>query len=313
MGLESGTMNPIPSILPTEVVILIFHEACSISPTFCRSLSQTSIWTRRLALPHLWSTLLITKLNTAYSIPNILRQPVAALSDPPFIPASHVRSLWIDPVSKKTIDIFTICAKISHIALQEDNFYWLIHSSSAGSPYSSVASAVIAAKPDLQLFILNARKPNWHLKQFVPMPPEFPSPLFSKIRRLWIGKIGAYGPVQLNLEHFTRLTHVAVPYHNPAIQRLPSILHLLEYPGIVCLVVVLLTDLLTEEQCDEGLRWVVETRKLQPKLLALPLRHDMLRVHWEEGLSPGQSVWEKATAFTGFLDISCSNSTVEPS
>ncbi|KAF5309235.1 hypothetical protein D9619_012716 [Psilocybe cf. subviscida] len=301
------------SILPTEIVILICDEACRISPTFCLSLSQTSTWTRRLAMPHLYSTVIITKLRTAYSIPSILQPPAAVLSDPSLAPASHVRNLWIGPVSKKTVDIFTLCENVSHLAVPEDNFYWLIHSSSQGNPDSGVTSAIIASKPDIELFILNTRKPIWHVRQLVPVPPELPSPLFGKIRRLWIGKTGGYDSGGLHFPHFTRLTHIAVPYHNPSIQRLPSILHLLEHPSIVCLVLILLTDLLEEEAYDDGLRWVVETRKLQPKLLALPFRHESLRTHWEEGLCPGQSVWEKAVIFTNFLNISRSGPAAERS
>lgn len=295
------------SNLPTEIVISILHEACRISPNFCLSLSQTSIWTRRLAMPHLYFTIIITKLPTAYSILKILEQPVVALSDSSFIPAPHVRSLWIGPASKKTVDIFIACKSLTHVALQEDNFYWLIHSSTQGVAGSETTIDTISSKPDLELFILNARKPFWHASQLAFLPPAPSSPFFAKIRRLWLGKTGAYDSGGLYLQHFTRLTHVAVPYLNPSIQRLPSILRLMEHPGIVCIVVVLLTDLLKEASYDEGLNWVIETRKLHPKLLVLPLRHESLRTHWEEALCPGQSVWEKAAVFTNLLDISQSD------
>ncbi|KAF8905773.1 hypothetical protein CPB84DRAFT_564819 [Gymnopilus junonius] len=287
--------------LPTELVVDIFHYACCLSTSFSSALCQLSTWTRKIALPYLFLTVIIKKLGNKQGFTKVLNQGPSHPSTPDFKPKDYVESLWLEAVSNRTLSIFRACDNLVNLALPVDNLMWLVYSSSpAMHTLSPLSPRAITRKKDLHLLILNAKKPNWSLREAVNNDPTLTSPFFAKVTHLRIGLVGPY-ITHLELAHFTRLTHIAIPYHQPEYQNLSDLLRVFDFPSTICLVVVLLTDMLYDTQYQEAVDWVKRTRVTNPKVYVVTSRQPDLQSEWEEEARHGLSIWDKAERFTHVL------------
>ncbi|KAF8959446.1 hypothetical protein BDZ97DRAFT_1395061 [Flammula alnicola] len=303
MSIDNGLSAELATLtLPLELVDHILQYACILSTSFCLALSQLSKWTRQLALPYLYSTIIIKKLRTATVLPHILQTTPYHSPIPAFLPKVHVRSLWIEAVSNRTLEFFRYCDNASNIALNNDNFLWLVQASSSAQnrmPFLSgqLSGQSILRKPDLHLLMLDAKRPDWSL---APLADSDPSPLFNKITHLRIGRIGPYTS-HLDLAHFKRLSHIAIPYHFPQQQPLSELLRVFDFPSTIFLVVVLVKDALSELEYRNALEWIIETRTANPKVYAIASEDQDLQKEWEEEARRGLDIWSKAEMFTQTL------------
>ncbi|KAF8164746.1 hypothetical protein B0H34DRAFT_209582 [Crassisporium funariophilum] len=293
------------SDLPPELIHHIFIYGSIISTSFCLTLCRLSAWTRKLALPYLYSTAVLRTFNSSHAFTSDI-QNIPLLPPPQmFYPHCYVRSLWITAVSNRVLDIFKLCDNLTNLALDVDNFLWLVHGSSkARTRLNVLPNSVIHRKGDIHLLIIAAKARDWHQAHYVPTDPALTSPIFKKISHLRIGTIGSYC-THLDLAHLTRLSHIAIPYHQPEEQDLSQLLRLFEIPSMCFIVVVPLTDLLSSTQFTDALNWVATTRVHNSKVYVLPSRQDVLQLEWEQEARYGQSIWDKAEIFTKHLNSIC--------
>ncbi|CAA7269166.1 unnamed protein product [Cyclocybe aegerita] len=154
---------------------------------------------------------------------------------------------------------------------------------------SFLAASSIRRKPDMKLLILKADSPSWSSARVAPDESKA-SPFFDKITHLRLGLVGHYS-THLDIAHFKRLTHVAIPYQGPQGGQLNDTLRIFDLPATMFLVIVLLTDLLTVNHYQEALVWLAKTRITNSKVYAIPSRTDRLQREWEEEttLTPPQA------------------------
>ncbi|KAF8192955.1 hypothetical protein BJ912DRAFT_961518 [Pholiota molesta] len=253
--------------LPPELVDHILRYACILSPSFCLVLSQTSSWARKLALPYLYSTMILKDVRTTKLVwENMVKRPIddQALG-------YHVRSVWTKFVCEKFLDIFRRCDQLSKLALREQDFRFIIYLSSVQLPTSElyISEQTISCKPDIHLLIFSARNGSWSFPPPDAMLGLPVSPFYSKITHLRLGQMGPYE--YRNLAHLTRLSHIAFPYHLPREQFLPNLL-----AGAL-----------------HALKWVVDMRKKSHRVSAVLSKLDDLQMEWEEEARYGLSIWEK--------------------
>lgn len=82
---------------PHELVCEVFHHAARLSTDFCLALCHLSSWTRGLALPHLYSTVIlkIRKANDSF-LKCIMNTPLSIIR-PSLEPLkAAVRGLWVE-------------------------------------------------------------------------------------------------------------------------------------------------------------------------------------------------------------------------
>ncbi|PPQ72053.1 hypothetical protein CVT26_006736 [Gymnopilus dilepis] len=282
--------------LPTELVIDIFVHGCELSTEISLALSQVSTWARKIALPYVYQTVVIKNHATKQAFAKTLNQRSIQAPHPDFRPKDYVQSLWLEAVSNRTLTIFSSCDNLVNLALPADNMMWLVYSSSPASSanvMSMLPPRTITRKKDLHVLILNAKNPKWSLRNNVSNNPAHTSPFFAKVTHLRIGLVGPYN-THLDLAHFTRLTHIAVPYHQPEDQNLSDLLRVFDFPATVFLVVVLLRDMLSDTQYQKAIDWVRQTRVTNPKVYVVTSRHSDLQSEWEEEARRGFSIWDKA-------------------
>lgn len=292
------------SQLPMELITYILCDACLLSTSFCTALSDLSKWTRTLALPFLYRTIVIKKQGPSAAFSQLVSEIPIYSPQPHFKPKDHVKNLWVSAVSNRVLAIFEVCDNVVNLALHAENFLWLVHASTS-NPSSDFSTSVlrprsITRKSDLDVLIISAKKPNWSLINFVPSGNLPSSPVFAKITHLRIGSIGSYSSY-LELAHFKRLTHIAVPYHRPGIHHLQQLLRVFDFPATVFLVVVFMTDEITDENYEAGLRWIAHVRSTNPKVYAVPAQLCNLQQEWEDEVRGGLSIWNRAENFTEAL------------
>ncbi|KJA18183.1 hypothetical protein HYPSUDRAFT_45501 [Hypholoma sublateritium FD-334 SS-4] len=299
MDAANSSQDDFSAILPPEIVDHIFRYACILSTSFCLALCESSSWTRKLAIPYLYSTIVVTKLRKAMTLSAALGLQLVNSPIPNFVPKAHVRSIWIEPVSNMTLHIFRTCDVLLNLAITEDNLNWIIHSSSpATARLSILQERTITRKQDLHLLLIDAKRRYW--SQAMLASSANPSPFFTKVTHLRLGKMGSYS-THLNIAHFTRLSHIAVPFHRPQDQCLDDLLELFDLPSVMVVVVVILIDLLSEEDLDESLRWIVEHRAVKRSAYCVLSRSQDLRKEWEEEARNGMNIWDRAVRCTESL------------
>ncbi|KAJ3561257.1 hypothetical protein NP233_g10304 [Leucocoprinus birnbaumii] len=284
--------------LPTEVVEHVFHCGCSTFSELCLTLCLVSSWTRRLALPHLYS---IVKLETQASLVAFHRAiaqgmtSVHSESDTRFPPPRlHVRSLWIVPISNVVVDIFNACKNLERLSVHEENLMWLIR-----PPLGPNASALPAVTPSLpssnkklRLWIVKGRTHRFYPLDSISM--TLPSPFLDKITHLVLDGSTGYNILK-NMKLCNRLTHLAVSYDGSPSQNLESLavaLRVAPKRDVINCVLILLVDVLTPSKRMETMKWVNEVN-LKRKIKVLPLRSGGLETAWEEEMN-GADLWEKA-------------------
>lgn len=278
---------------PPELVQEIFHYGAQISTTFCVTLCSVSKWTRTLALPHLYATVIVGGLRKSAKFVAALREPP---SDLVLKLGSHpglaVHNLLIEAVSNAVVFIFRTCDNLTHIALHSDNLLWLFHSSSAQGTFL-ISSDDIARKPDLDLTITTiAKGADWSGARFVnPNTPT--SPLFSKITRIRLPVVDTYAG-NVTISHFPRLTHLAIPFCFPThdLSQLP----VMEHPSLEVLVVVIVADLVKDVDRLRLEDWIKEINRREQSLRVTLVESDSLRWKggWENEVRGGKSIWDAA-------------------
>ncbi|KJA18192.1 hypothetical protein HYPSUDRAFT_145328 [Hypholoma sublateritium FD-334 SS-4] len=288
--------------LPPEIVDHIFRYACVLSTSFCLALSQSSVWTREIAIPYLYSTIVVTKKHTAMLLPAVLRHTPINSPIPNFLPQTHVRSIWLEPMSDKTLHIYRSCDSLCNLALSQDNFNWIVFILYASSLRLSVLpQQTNGRKQDFHLLIITVKSENWSNAVYAKGRKPPPS-IFNKITHLRIGQIGSYS-THLDIAHLTRLSHIAIPFHDPQKQVLNDLLGLLDMTSVTVLVVVILTDQLSESEIQESLEWIVEQRRLERTIYGVLSKSEDLRKEWEEEARNGTNIWDRAVRYTESLSI----------
>lgn len=247
----------------------------------------TSTWTRHLALPYLYSTLVFKKIPLKF-YRQVMHENVIGSSIPGFCPTDHIRSVWITYTDPLLLNILRKCTNLSNLALRELNFRHIV---------DFISEEDVSDKPDVHLLILNARYADWS-------HPVHHSPFYRKITHLRAGLIMSYSPRHLDLAHFSRLSHLAVSYHIPGQQPLRNLLRVFDdISSQLTLVVVIMTEFLTDAERRGALKWVFDVRQNTQNVYAVLSQADNLRNEWEEEVRNGLSIWDKAKSFTQSLSL----------
>ncbi|PPQ84614.1 hypothetical protein CVT25_015711 [Psilocybe cyanescens] len=283
---------------PPELINEIFHYGCILSTSFSLALCQISSWTRRLALPYLYSTAVIKKHANTRSLSLALTPKFTPICPPSphFAPKDSVESLWVEAVSNTIVTIFRSCPNIRNIALPPDNVLWLAYASSQGNQSYTFLPINPSDKPNLHLLLTEAYDESI-LTQFPYANIALNNPFFDRITHLRIGKLGRYSAL-VDIAQYENLTHIAIPYHLPQKQSLSDLPELFTFPSVMLLVVVILTDLLSAAKCEEAIAWVRNIRVSNPKVYAVTSQYHNLQAEWEEEVRRGVSIWDKAERFT---------------
>ncbi|KAF9530950.1 hypothetical protein CPB83DRAFT_904934 [Crepidotus variabilis] len=291
--MDTDRMIPLTLSLPPELRQHVLRYACILSTSFCVALSNLSSWTRTLALPYLYTTIVVKKYAMSASFWLAISKPLPVAQLPDFRPSACVKSLWIAPVSNTIVKIFSRCENIVNFALPAENLHWLVHSTSM-EPLTTWGQR-IKNRMDYQVLVLEAKRATWSLAHLADETQK--TPFFDAVTHLRIAAVGSYS-THLELAHFKRLSHIAIPYHRPDIHNLPDLLRIFDFPATIFLVVVLVTDQISSADYQSALDWVLQIRTTNQKVYVLDSHSENLQEEWEDEVRGGLDIWERAEKYT---------------
>ncbi|KAF8890367.1 hypothetical protein BD779DRAFT_1671333 [Infundibulicybe gibba] len=283
----------VPIHLPPELVHKIFLHAAESSTSSCRTLCEVSTWTRCLALPHLYTTVSITSHTTASQLLSAVTTPPVLPPNPTFHPADAVQNIWITAVSGKFETLIQCCQNVSNLALDPQNFLWLLRAHTA-EPFSRLTDA--NRRPNLDILMLHS-----HAQQDAMYRSECRNnPLIARITHLRLGD-PVHFRTHLWLGKMRHLTHIAVPYGRVDKEDLASILPLIRNMSLKVFVLIVLSEHLTEDQCRDAEDWVCMIRAVEERVYVVRPLHEQLKEDWDAEVRNGTTIWERAFEYTRFL------------
>ena len=278
--------------LPPEFVHHILNLAAAASRYSVLALCLVASWVRRIALPHLFHTSVIKDLKSYKQFEDIMRLP----SDFDFCAASAVHNFWMDPRHFEIGDLMSVCTNYNnptHIAACLCELSWM------GFVRWHWITFAHGSGRDLKLTVL------------APMPSSSgPATVlfFRRVTHICLD-IDAYAR-PCNLERFSRLSHLAVPYVGDGDPSYPTggLQPFLKLQSSKMLVVVVIKADLVDAARENWANWVKEMRKMDSRVYFA--EHDAkytIRGEWQKEMRGGVSIWDRAIQFTAEWEAANAN------
>ncbi|KIM74643.1 hypothetical protein PILCRDRAFT_828065, partial [Piloderma croceum F 1598] len=289
--------------LPVELVNIIFVLAAQSSRHACLDLCLVASWARQIALPHLFCTLVAKDHGVKFQ---------KYLADPPYVPintrinaASLVKNVWMPleghpATTDSVLDVFENCHNLMHMALSIHCFFKLIRATSP-PPLEPVERTVSGPAPecdrDIHLTMLCATSFRWAFPEY--WRPNFlhRSPLYDRITHIRVETLSSYR-TRYDLRHFSRLSHLSVPYYN-SIQHIAEQLDdFLELRSLEMFVVAGVRKPFQEAHWRRLEKWVLAQRREDKRVFFVEVPAMDIQVEWEREMRGGESIWERAIHYT---------------
>jgi len=294
--MTDDSMSPFVE-LPLELIYHIFSIAAATSRRSCISLCRVASWARHIAQPHLPHTVVIKNHISNSQFLRFLKDPLYKAASPNFRPPL-IRNVWMEIASNRIISIFNECDNLEHLALTDEALLWLIHSSPIllDNPYNSMVSEAARSRDhDLQLTMIFGR---WTNYEYNTDGVTQESALLSRITHVRLADI-AVRPTHRHLVHFTRLSHLAVPFYNLPLHR-AFLYKLLDFQSLKMLVVVIVTSCVNDRDRVLMEELVAGIRKIDTRiyLTESSYRGSDIWEEWEDEMRGAESIWDKAVRHT---------------
>lgn len=284
--------------LPNELIHQILKLAAGSSRFSALSLYLVASWVNPLVLPQLLSTVVIRSREQASLFNDYISQPP---TQPGFRVnvASFARSLWLSGATlwrgrgaETVVPLFEQCTKLSRLAILESGFLSLLNSP---SPLALGGGAALE-ESGLQVTILDERDVLGR-HYFFSNKGDPGGHIFRRITHLFLTNPLFYDEV--DIAHYSRLTHFAILWNSPNNQRLDELKRITLPMQSLKMIVVVFSTLISRTNPYRTILedWVRECRKTDKRIYILD-SPDIFQ-DWEEEAEGGASIWEKAVMFTG--------------
>jgi len=288
--------------LPIELVNIIFALAAEASRHTCLDLCKVASWARQIALPHLFGTLVAGDHGTKFQ---------KYLANPPYIPfntnitaASLVKNVWIPLEDRGTtdsvLDVFQNCHNITHMALTVHCFYKLVRSTTSevlAPSHRKISGPCLNDNRSLHFTLLGTASFNWVLRELHHADVSLRSPLYDQITHVRVETIDGY-KTRHKLYHFSRLSHLSVPYYNSAHHVAKQLDDFLKLRLLDMFVVAGVRKPLQQAHWKRLQDWVRAKRKKEKRVFFVEIPAMDIQAEWEAEMRGGESIWDRALRYT---------------
>ena len=270
--------------LPVELVNIIFALAAQSSRHTCLDLCLVASWARQIALPHLFRTLVAKDHGVRFQ---------KYLADPPYVPvsttinaASLVKNVWMpledNGTTNSVLDVFENCHNITHMALTIHCFYKLIRATSpVEMPRKRVVSGpALDHSRDLHLTMLGTTSFNWAFREYWQPIISDRSPLYDRITHIRVETANSY-QTRHKLHHFSRLSHLSVPYYNSMQHIAKQLDHFLQLRSLKMFVVAGVRKPLQLAHWRRLEKWVLTKRRRDKRVFFVEVPAMDIQAEWE--------------------------------
>ena len=300
-------MSETPSLsmrLPVELLHCVFNLASASSRHACLNICLVASWARQIALPHLFHTVVIkdTYANTEFT-----KYIVEPFLMPNFRAACFVNNVWAQNSRDLVLEVIEKCDNITHLALNTGHFRWLMRSTSPGTIAASVSPGIsghaLARQRDLHLTLLDAESLNLALTEHHNDDVTKKSPIFDKITHLRLTLVDSY-KMRANLDHFSRLTHLCMPYYDSRRHQTMYLQPFLELQSLQMFVIIVILRCARSSHVSLE-NWVRNVRETDTRVYLVNGWSADIQVEWEREMRGGESVWERAIRYTNKWEAHC--------
>jgi hypothetical protein len=313
------TGHSIFSRLPNELIhhILSLSLASDLSGKTCLSLCLVASWTRELALPYLFSTIIVR------DDPKILVMEGNHLewSFHPEERKQMVRNLWCTG-GKKSVSVILafmrLCPGMANISINGDDFCEILFrmincrvdddsdddTEFQGQTRESIFNAISCSPRELHFHPksdssrfnhIMARARQSRLRDWNSFAANF----LSRVTTLFLPPV-EYRFLGRFIQWFPCLTHLAVPYISANFNQLSDLRFALHLPSLQMLVLAIATDKYTTYALCFPDHWIRMAREHGSKVYLMPYETDInaVRIQWSIDARGGGSIWERAAQYT---------------
>jgi hypothetical protein len=289
--------------LPIELVNMIFAMAAQSSRHTCLDICLVASWARQIALPHLFRTLVTKDRGVKFNkyLANLQYVPINTNINPPAL----VKNVWMplqdQGATDSVIDVFENCHNIKHMALTIGCFFKLICATTSDYILGSVKKVTTrparANDRDLHLTVLGANTFNWAFHGYWQADVSLRSPLFDRITHIRVETASGY-QTRHKLYHFSRLSHLSVPYYNSIQHKAEELDEFLELRYLEMFVVAGVRRPLYQAHWKRLEAWVWAKRQRDKRVFFVEIPAIDIEAEWEAEMMGGESIWDKALRYT---------------
>jgi hypothetical protein len=316
---HDGASPPIFSRLPNELIhrILNLSLASDLSGKTILSLCLVASWTRKLALPYLFSTIIIIDDVT----PLVMHGDGLQWNLHPVEGKQMVQNLWCTS-GKNSVSVIMafmrLCPGMTNISVNGDNFCTILfkminrHDDDddfdddflQGQSREVVFSGISCAPREIHFHPNSNRSRFNHLMMRARQSrfrdwDSFAMNFLRRVTALFLPPVD-----YRHLDRFTKtlpcLTHLAVPYTSINFNQLSDLRPALHMPSLQMLVLAIATDKYTTYALCFAEDWVRMAREQSSKAYLLPYETDInaVRTQWKTDARGGGSIWDRAMQYT---------------
>jgi len=263
-------------------------------------------WARQIALPRLFRTL-VAKDHGANFRKYLANRPYVPFNTN-INPPSLVENLWMPlqghDITDSVLDAFENCHNIAHMALTIDCFHKLICATSSLPLRSEhekrkVSGPALDGHSDLHLTMLGATSFNWAFKEYWDSSATIRSPLYDRITHIRVETVNSYKtPRRQKLHHFSRLSHLSLPYYNSTQHKARRLDEFLKLRSLEMFVVAGVTKPLQQAHWKRLEEWVREKRRVDKRVFFVEIPAMDIQAGWEEEIRGEESIWDRAFRYT---------------
>jgi hypothetical protein len=290
--------------LPVELVNIIFGLAAESSRHTCLDLCLVASWARQIALPYLFRTLVAKDHGAKFNIYLANRACIPINTN--INPASLVKHVWMpletDDTTNPVLDVFENCHNIVHIALTIYCFCTLIRATSPpliADMRKTISGPALDRDRDLHLTLLSTTFFNWTFPQYWQPNVMRRSPLYDQITHIRVETVNSFHVYHLfKLDHFSRLSHLSVPYYHPTQHVAEQLDDLLELQSLEMFVVAGVRKPLQQAHWKRLQEWVWAKRRSDKRVFFVEVPAMDIQAEWEAEMRGGESLWDRALRYT---------------
>jgi len=276
--------------LPVELVGHILGFAAAASRHSSLDICLVTSWSRRIALPYLFHSVVIGNGESYTQFKKYLYPP----SD--FHVAPFVHNLWLEGTyhdSRCILPIYESCSNVAHLALTVDLFNWLLHLTTPGM--AEISDGVqCSPSHDLQVTFLSSM-----LGVIGSGPSGDTSPIYKRVTHICLTNTSV---VERHIDSFIRLSHISMPCRGMSDRSRTYLQRFLGLKTLKMLVVVILGDVVREKDRKELKGWVREVRQTDSRVFIIERHSLRIRDDWEKEMRGGESIWNRAIRYTTKLE-----------
>jgi hypothetical protein len=218
--------------------------------------------------------------------------------------ASLVKNMWMPledhAITDSVLDVFENCHNLTHMALSIHCFFILIRATTSlplAPVEKTVSGPALDCDHDIHLTMLGTTSFRWVFREYWQPNISYRSPLYDRITHIRVETVSSYH-TRYELPHFSRLSHLSVPYYSPIQHKAEQLDHFLQQRSLEMFVVAGVRKPFQAAHWTRLEKWVLAKRQEDKRVFFVEIPAMDIQAEWEREMRGGKTIWERAIHYT---------------